>query len=578
MKSIKARLIVIFSLMITVSIGLICYFGYTKANKYINAVAEQQFDSKLKADNNVLAKYIMNEFGEIKLDNGKLTTVKGESIENDNDVLDKFKIDLDDEATIFRKDGNDFIRVSTSLRDENGVRMVKTNLEQDKEAYKVIMTDKDYQGEEEINGITYTCSYKLINGRSGGVIGARFVAIPKTKVAESINESLKEIRNIFLILGGGAVAVCIFITFMIGTKITKGLVKTSVYSKKIQDLNVSEDIPGNILKSKDEVGNLARSMQVAITNLRDFVKDTDNISGDVANYSSDLLENMEQVNLTANEISGVVIHIAEGATKQAKDSEDGSHKIEELGECIEDNRNQLIELNEMMKKVNYLKDQGVNSIKELEKESSQTIEATNEIYAVIAETNNKAKEIKKASVMIKAIAEQTNLLALNAAIEAARAGESGKGFSVVADEVRKLAEQSNKFTEEIQSIIAILTKRTEDAVATMDKMKDLMVSQNESVKSTVYKFDGISSSVEKSIDTLTSLNKSSTLMEERKTEMIDIMDNLSAIAEENAAATEQVAASVEEQTATIAEFSNSVNKMSQLADGMKHNVKKFKYK
>lgn len=577
MKSIKTKLTVIFSLMITVSIGIICLIGYTKASEYINAVAKQQFDTKLAADNNVLKKYIENEFGEILLDKGKLITIKGDSIENDNDVLDKFKIDLGDEATIFRKEGDEFIRVSTSLRDENGVRMVKTNLETDKEAYEIIMGDKDYNGDEEINGITYTCSYKLINGRSGNVVGARFVAIPKTAVATSINESLNSIRNLFIGLGIGFVVFAIIVTVIIGRTITKGLVKTSIYSKKIQDLNVSEDIPANILKAKDEVGNLARSMQVAITNLRDFVKDTDHISSDVSNYSNDLLENMEQVNVTANEISDVVIHIAEGATKQAKDSEDGSNKIEELGECIEDNRTQLIELNEMMKKVNELKNEGVDSINTLAKESSEAREATNEIYGVIAETNNKAKEIKKASLMIKEIAEQTNLLALNAAIEAARAGESGKGFSVVAGEVRNLAEQSNKFTEEIQAIIGILTKRTEDAVLTMDKVRDLMESQNQSVKTTVVKFDGISDSVERSIETLTTLNKSASLMEERKTEMIDIMQNLSEIAEENAAATEEVAASVQEQTATISEFSISVNKMSELADGMKENVKKFKY-
>ena len=112
MKSIKTKLTIFFSLMITISIGIICLIGYTKASDYINAVAKQQFDTKLAADNNVLKKYIENEFGEILLDKGKLMTLKGDSIENDNDVLDKFKIDLGDEATIFKKEGDEFIRVS----------------------------------------------------------------------------------------------------------------------------------------------------------------------------------------------------------------------------------------------------------------------------------------------------------------------------------------------------------------------------------------------------------------------------------------------------------------------------------
>ena len=202
--------------------------------------------------------------------------------------------------------------------------------------------------------------------------------------------------------------------------------------------------------------------------------------------------------------------------------------------------------------------------------------SSKEIYNVVLNTSNSAKKIENASQMIRSIAEQTNLLALNAAIEAARAGEAGRGFAVVADEIRKLAEDSNKFTKEIEEIVAELIDKTNSAVTTMKEAAALTAAQTEGVEVTKNKFEGIAGAIEKTREALDMLNKTGEAMNRKKDEIIDIIQSLSALSEENAAGTEQASASVEEQTSSMVEIAGASEELAKLAEEMQKSISKFK--
>ncbi len=202
--------------------------------------------------------------------------------------------------------------------------------------------------------------------------------------------------------------------------------------------------------------------------------------------------------------------------------------------------------------------------------------AANDIYKVINNTNESSIRINSASNVIASIAEQTNLLALNAAIEAARAGESGKGFAVVADEIRKLAEQSHGSTMEIDTVIKELRDNVDNAVKTIQNLMGVIQSQNESVNITEQKYREISASVQKAETVVKVLNSSNAEIKTDKQKIIDIFQNLSTVAAQNAAETEQVSASTEEQTTSIEEIASSSQVLSELAQDLEKSISTFK--
>lgn len=577
MKSIKVKLALYFSLLLSIIVLGLCIYGYKTGQKNMTTLADQQSTMKVKSDINAFNTLIKQINGSVELKNGELVDLHGVPLKGYYKVVDLIDRELNDQATIFVKDGDEFIRISTNIMQEDGTRLEGTELDKDSEEYKMAIIGEPYNGASEVNGTKYQSAYLPLKDNGGKVIGLLSVAVPMTEAMDTVNTAITQMGKIYLIFGGGCLVAAIILVLIIGKNITSGLKKIVVFSKNIQELDVSKDVPVKLVELKDEVGQVAKALEMIVNNLREFMKKTFNLSTKVTDYSESLSDNIEQVSITANEIANVVVQIADGASKQAKKTEGGVMKAIRLGECIEENKYLLEILTTAMEEVEALRKEGLESIDVLSRESKETSNASSQIYEVITNTNIKAKEIEKASTMIQDIAEQTNLLALNAAIEAARAGESGKGFAVVADEVRKLAEQSTKFTEQIRKIIKELTKRTESAVETMDIMNSVIEHQTESVEMTADKFNGISKSVDKSLDSLEKLSVSSMSMESEKDDMLDIMNNLSAIAEENAASTEEVAASVQEQTSIIFEFNESVGTMVDLAKDMKTNIQKFKY-
>ncbi|EAV45004.1 Methyl-accepting chemotaxis protein [Stappia aggregata IAM 12614] len=131
-----------------------------------------------------------------------------------------------------------------------------------------------------------------------------------------------------------------------------------------------------------------------------------------------------------------------------------------------------------------------SSIQEISKQiagasriASQAAGGTEQSSIQVASLAGAAQKIGDVIGLIQAIAEQTNLLALNATIEAARAGDAGKGFAVVASEVKTLAEQTAKATEEISQQVTEIQSSTDNAVASIQSISEVVKQLDEMTSS-----------------------------------------------------------------------------------------------
>lgn len=83
------------------------------------------------------------------------------------------------EATIFSYDGQDFVRVRTTLVTEKGESAVSTKLDHDNPAYKLLIQKRSYVGDVTLFGRKYEANYAPLTGEDGKLTGALFIAVAK---------------------------------------------------------------------------------------------------------------------------------------------------------------------------------------------------------------------------------------------------------------------------------------------------------------------------------------------------------------------------------------------------------------
>ena len=220
--------------------------------------------------------------------------------------------------------------------------------------------------------------------------------------------------------------------------------------QRIEQRDYTTDVE---VTSADEFGEMAGSVNRAMSGLRSAIDTISGTSRSLAEVSTSMGSIATQMTTNADETAAQAQLASTTADEVAYNVQTVAAGSEEMGSSI-------TEIARSAHDAAQIASQGVTVAAE-----------TNEIVAKLGRSTG---EIGDVAALITTIAEQTNLLALNATIEAARAGEAGKGFAIVANEVKQLAHQTAQATDEITSRITAIRTDSTAAVHAIEQITGII--------------------------------------------------------------------------------------------------------
>jgi len=413
-------------------------------------------------------------------------------------------------------------------------------------------------GEYTQNGVTKYMGYSPVEGTNWSLA----ITAPKSVVMAKINSLTKVMIGlsvIFLLVG-------VAITIILSSKITQPIKEASNYLNIMATGDFTIEIPEKLLKKKDEVGNLANSLEKMQSSLRNMIKTIVEEFTNVGHMLNEINNNMFSLNESIEEISATTEQLSASTEETAASTEEMNATSLELEKAIEVVATKAQEGSLTINKVSKLsEDMKLSSISSKEK-ALEIYSRTKANLENAIEQSKAVNQINELSNTILSITEQTNLLALNAAIEAARAGDAGRGFAVVADEIRKLSENSRssvtKIQDMISEVIAVVNALSTSSEEIIDFIDKKVLNDYESVVQNSEQYNELSNTIN---DIVTEFSAISQELLSSVQNLVQAINQIAASSNEEAAGVANIAeraSSIVNMTEKVVDLTNKSNKES----------------
>ena len=403
--------------------------------------------------------------------------------------------------------------------------------------------------------------------------GRRWVVMSEA----SDSEILEDAHALLMVLAGLTVVILLVISviiFFISNNFAANIQK----AVRVCDIINSGDLreTPKTITSQDEMGQLSDGFIKMRHTLNTLIKRIQSNAAELSTSAEALTEASQQSAEASNHVAASISEIAEGAEQQSAASASVANATASISNHAEKMSKQVGVVADVTNNTVERVREGRRSIDEVVSYMEQIKKGSETVDAAISALGKSSEEISHSVEVIGSIAEQTNLLALNAAIEAARAGEHGRGFAVVAEEVRKLAEESGEFSKRISETMQSVQADMERAVEAGKHGSEFVGHGLDSVRTADNVFQSIAESIQQLGDGVKDITTGIRQMEGETQTVRARIEEIQKVSTANADGAQSVSAATEEQSASMQEVAAATRRLSNLADELANETKKFK--